>query len=56
MLGAYQRGTARDLDLVAKANPLVSLATAPGNHDLHLEVPQQLVGLILDALGKGRER
>ncbi|MCP2257509.1 Alpha/beta hydrolase family protein [Streptoalloteichus tenebrarius] len=47
---AHRRGIARDLALVAAQNPLVSATSLPTTHDVHLEDPEGLVRLVLDAL------
>jgi pimeloyl-ACP methyl ester carboxylesterase len=48
---AYLAGVARDLAVLATEIPLVSLASLPGNHSIHLELPREFTNLLLQSLG-----
>lgn len=51
---AYRRGFARELAAVADATPLLSVVDVPTGHDVHLQAPDRVAGLILDRLAPGR--
>lgn len=44
---AYKRGFARELAAVAASTPLLSLATIPTSHDVHLEAPAEVAEMII---------
>ncbi|MCO5997017.1 alpha/beta fold hydrolase [Actinoallomurus rhizosphaericola] len=47
---AYRRGFARELAAVAAATPLLSVLHVATGHDVHLEAPERVAGLILERL------